>query len=101
MILCGLRRIKLEPYGASLLVPSMLRIFAMAFATSGCQSQLEDTAEAVAKTLLKASEQILAGPPAAGEADTLALYGAGPALLVTHLVTEALSAAKSTFVCLR
>ena len=86
MILRGLRRIKLEPYGASLwmsLVPPMLRIFAMAFATSGCQSQLEDTAEAVAKTLLKASEQILAGPLAAGEADTLALYGAPPCLSPT------------------
>lgn len=104
MILRGLRRIKIEPYSASpsmSLLPPLMQTCVRLFASSGRQSELEDTAEAVAKALLEAGEQMLTGPPAAEEAETLALHGAGPAVLVTHLVVEALYAAAVTFVNLR
>lgn len=68
---------------------------------SGRRSELETTAEAVAKALLEAMEQMLAGPPAAGEADTLASHGAGPTVLVTHLIIEGLAAAVLIFHDLR
>lgn len=55
----------------------------------------------MARALLEAGEQMLAGPPAAGEADTLASHGAGPAVLVIHLITEELAAAVLTFHSLR
>ena len=64
IILRGLQRTKLDSYSASpwmSLLPPLLRISGMAFVNSGRQSELEDTAEALAKALLKASEQMLTG----------------------------------------